>query len=422
MSLLALGLNHQTAPVGVRERVTFAPDRLYPALRDLRERGGVYEAAILSTCNRTELYCGLKDGDSQRVVKWLGDYHTLPAADLRPYLYQHAEGRAVRHILRVASGLDSMVLGEPQILGQVKRAYQAASRAGALGTLLERLFQHTFSVAKQVRTDTHIGASPVSVAFAAVSLAKQIFADLPRRTALLIGAGDTIELVARHLHESGIGRLVVANRTLERAHALAASFAGYAIALEEIPLHLGEADMVIASTANPGLMLEAALVRRCLKQRRHQPMFMVDLAVPRDIDPAVADLDDVYLYTVDDLKDIIQENLRSRQAAARQAEEIIDNQVERFMAWLRAQDSVDSIRALRQRAEAARDEALARARRQLAQGQDPAEALNFLANTLTNKLIHPPCAGLREAAAQGDLEMLTLIQNLYRLHDGKPHP
>lgn len=422
MSLLALGLNHQTAPVGVRERVTFAPDRLYPALRDLRERGGVHEAAILSTCNRTELYCGLKDGDSQRVVKWLGDYHTLSTTDLRPYLYQHAEGRAVRHILRVASGLDSMVLGEPQILGQVKRAYQAASRAGALGTLLDRLFQHTFSVAKQVRTDTRIGASPVSVAFAAVGLAKQIFADLPHRTALLIGAGDTIELVARHLHESGIGRLVVANRTLERAHALAASFAGYAIALEEIPLHLGEADMVIASTASPGLMLEAALVRRCLKQRRHQPMFMVDLAVPRDIDPAVADLDDIYLYTVDDLKDIIQDNLRSRQAAARQAEEIIDHQVEHFMAWLRAQDSVNSIRALRQCAEAARDEVLVRARRQLAQGKDPAEVLNFLANTLTNKLIHPPCAGLREAATQGDLEMLTLIQNLYRLRDGKPHP
>jgi glutamyl-tRNA reductase len=422
MSLLALGLNHQTAPVDVRERVAFAPDRLYPALRDLLDHGGAHEAAILSTCNRTELYCGLKDGDSRRVVEWLGDYHTLRTADLRPYLYQHAGDRAVQHILRVASGLDSLVLGEPQILGQVKMAYREANRAGALGALLERLFQHTFAVAKQVRTDTRIGASPVSVAFAAVSLAKQIFADLPQRTALLIGAGDTIELVARHLHESGIGRLIVANRTLERAHALAASFAGYAIALEEIPLHLGEADMVIASTAHPGLMLEAPLIRRCLKQRRHQPMFMVDLAVPRDIDPAVAELDDVYLYTVDDLKDIIQENLRSRQTAARQAEEIINSQVEHFMAWLRTQDSAESIRTLRQRAEMVRDDALTRARRQLAQGKDPVEVLNFLANTLTNKLIHPPCVGLREAAAQGDFEMLTLIQNLYRLDDEKPCP
>jgi glutamyl-tRNA reductase len=422
MPLLALGLNHLTAPVDVRERVAFAPERLGLALRDLLDRGGAREAAILSTCNRTELYCGLKGGDDRQVAEWLGDYHLLRKGDLQPYLYRHTEQRAVRHILRVASGLDSLVLGEPQILGQVKAAYQAANSAGTLGSLLERLFQHTFAVAKQVRTDTRIGASPVSVAFAAVGLARQIFADLPKRTALLIGAGDTIELVARHLHESGVGRLIVANRTLERAHALVASFAGYAIALDEIPIHLGEADIVIASTASPGLVLEAATVRQCLKQRRRQPMFMVDLAMPRDIDPAVADLDDVYLYTVDDLRDIIQENLRSRQAAAQQAEEIIDSQVEHFMAWLRAQDGAASIRALRQQAEAVRDDALARARRQLAQGRDPAEVLNVLAHTLTNRLIHPPCAGLREAAARSDAEMLNLINNLYRLNGGNPCP
>jgi len=313
-----------------------------------------------------------------------------------------------------------MVLGEPQILGQVKAAYQAANDAGTLGARLDRLFQHTFAVAKQVRTDTRIGASPVSVAFAAVGLAKQIFGDLPQRAALLIGAGDTIELVARHLYDNGVGRLIVANRTLERAHALVAPFDGYAIGLDEIPAHLGEADIVIAATASPGLMLDAALVQFCLKQRRRRPMFMVDLAVPRDIDPAVADLDDVYLYTVDDLKDIIQENLRSREAAAAQAEEIIDNQVEHFMGWLRAQDSVASIRALRQQAEAVRDEALARAQRQLAQGKDPTEVLNLLANLLTNKLIHSPCAGLREAAAQGDADMLNLIKTLYRLNGANP--
>ncbi|MDS4032316.1 MAG: glutamyl-tRNA reductase [Candidatus Contendobacter sp.] len=416
MLLLALGLNHRTAPVGVRERVAFAPDRVGTALRDLLDRGGAHEAAILSTCNRTELYCGLNDRDGGQVVEWLGDYHLLPTVDLQPYLYRYADRQAVRHILRVASGLDSLVLGEPQILGQVKAAYQTANGAGTLGTRLERLFQHTFAVAKQVRTDTRIGASPVSVAFAAVGLAKQIFADLPKRAALLIGAGDTIELVARHLHENGVGRLIVANRTLERAHALVAPFGGYAIALDEIPAHLGEADMVIAATASPGLMLDAARVQSCLKQRRRRPMFMVDLAVPRDIDPAVAGLDDVYLYTVDDLKDIIQENLRSRKAAAEQAEEIIDHQAEHFMGWLRAQDSVASILALRQQAEAIRDEALARARRQLAQGKNPAEVLDLLANLLTNKLIHSPCAGLREAAAQGDAEMLNLINNLYRLN------
>jgi glutamyl-tRNA reductase len=422
MSLLALGLNHWTAPVGVRERVAFTAERLYPALRDLRDRGGVREAAILSTCNRTELYCGLKEADGRQVAQWLSDYHLLRAVDLQPYLYQHTDGRAVRHILRVASGLDSMVLGEPQILGQVKAAYQAANSAGTLGARLERLFQHTFAVAKQVRTDTRIGASPVSVAFAAVGLAKQIFADLPTRAALLIGAGDTIELVARHLRENGIGRIIVANRTLERAHALVAPFDGYAITLEDIPAHLGEADIVIASTASPGLILEAGLVRSCLKQGRRRLMFMVDLAVPRDIDPAVADLEDVYLYTVDDLKEIIQENLSSRQAAAQQAEEIIDSQVEHFMGWLRAQDNAASFRALRQRGEAVRDEVLARARRQLAQGKDPTEVLNLLAHTLTNKLLHSPCVGLRQAAAQGDLETMNLIKNLYRLDDGEIDP
>ncbi len=418
MPLLALGLNHRTAPVDVRERVAFAPDRLDTALRDLLDHGCAHEAAILSTCNRTELYCGLKETDDRRVVEWLGDYHMLRAVDLQPYLYRHTERGAVRHILRVAAGLDSMVLGEPQILGQVKSAYQTANGAGTLGTLLERLFQHTFAVAKQVRTDTRIGASPVSVAFAAVGLAKQIFADLPKRTALLIGAGDTTELVLRHLHDSGIGRLIVANRTLERAHALAASFAGYAIALDEIPAHLGEADIVIAATASPGLLLTAAQVRACLKQRRRRPMFVVDLAVPRDIEPAVAELEDVYLYTVDDLKDIIQENLRSRQAAAQQAEEIIDHQVEHFMGWLRAQDSAASINILRQRAEAVRDQAVARALHQIDQGKNPADVLRVLAGTLTNKLIHPPCAGLREAAVQGDAEMLNLIKNLYRLDGG----
>ncbi|MDG4595928.1 MAG: glutamyl-tRNA reductase [Candidatus Contendobacter sp.] len=421
MLLLALGLNHRTAPVGVRERVAFAPDRVGAALRDLLDRGGAHEAAILSTCNRTELYCGLNDRDGGQVVEWLGDYHLLPTVDLQPYLYRYADQQAVRHILRVASGLDSLVLGEPQILGQVKAAYQAANGAGTLGARLERLFQHTFAVAKQVRTDTRIGASPVSVAFAAVGLAKQIFADLPKRAALLIGAGDTIELVARHLHENGVGRLIVANRTLERAHALVAPFGGYAIALEEIPIHLGEADIVIAATASPGLMLDAARVQSCLKQRRRRPMFMVDLAVPRDIDPAVASLDDVYLYTVDDLKDIIQENLRSRKAAAAQAEEIIDHQAEHFMGWLRAQDGVASILALRQRAETIRDEALARARRQLAQGKNPGEVLELLANLLTNKLLHSPCAGLREAATQGDVDMLNLIKNLYRLNGENSH-
>ena len=417
MLLLALGINHKTAPVRVRERVAFAPERLPQALHELLNHGGAREAAILSTCNRTELYCGLDDNDSHQLVEWLGDYHTLRVSELLPYIYQHPQHQAVRHMLRVASGLDSMVLGEPQILGQVKSAYQSASSAGTLGTLLERLFQHTFSVAKQVRTDTQIGASPVSVAFAAVSLSKQIFADLGQQTALLIGAGETIELVARHLHENHIGRVIVANRTVQRARELAAPLGGYAISLDEIPSHLAEADIVISSTANPDVILEPSQVKSSLKRRKHRPVFMVDIAVPRDIHPAVGDLEDIYLYTVDDLQDIIQENLQSRQDAAKQAEEIIDSQVDHFMAWLRAQDSSQYIRALRQQASALRDQVLERAQKQLQQGKNPADVLNYLANTLTNKLIHTPSTGLREAGAQGRNDLVDAIKTLYKLDD-----
>ena len=416
MPLLALGINHKTAPVTIREQVAFPPERLSTALLDLRTNGGAHEAAILSTCNRTELYCNLASSDdAQRAVNWLSHYHALPLDQLQHYMYHYPDQKAVRHMLRVASGLDSMVLGEPQILGQVKTAYQAANKAGTLGSLLERLFQHTFSVAKRVRTDTAIGESPVSVAFAAVSLSKQIFADLSKQKALLIGAGETIELVARHLYENKIHRIIVANRTFERARSLATHYGGYAISLDEIPLHLAEADIVISSTASSTTLLDYDLVRQALKARRHRPMFMVDIAVPRDIDPKVAELADAYLYTVDDLQDIIAENIRSRQAAAKQAEEIVDTQVDHFMAWLRAQSSVNHIRSLRAQGEAVRDEVLARAMAQLQQGKDPAQALQFLANTLTNKLLHAPSTGLRQAAEQGDVELEETIKRLFKL-------
>ncbi|MCB1716864.1 MAG: glutamyl-tRNA reductase [Candidatus Competibacteraceae bacterium] len=416
MPLLALGINHKTAPVTIREQVAFPPERLSTALLDLRTNGGAHEAAILSTCNRTELYCNLASSDdAQRAVNWLSHYHALPLDQLQHYMYHYPDQKAVRHMLRVASGLDSMVLGEPQILGQVKTAYQAANKAGTLGSLLERLFQHTFSVAKRVRTDTAIGESPVSVAFAAVSLSKQIFADLSKQKALLIGAGETIELVARHLYENKIHRIIVANRTFERARSLATHYGGYAISLDEIPLHLAEADIVISSTASSTTLLDYDLVRQALIARRHRPMFMVDIAVPRDIDPKVAELADAYLYTVDDLQDIIAENIRSRQAAAKQAEEIVDTQVDHFMAWLRAQSSVNHIRSLRAQGEAVRDEVLARAMTQLQQGKDPAQALQFLANTLTNKLLHAPSTGLRQAAEQGDVELEETIKRLFKL-------
>ncbi len=415
MALLTLGLNHKTAPVDIRERVAFGPDIIVGALRSLLEQSQVEEAVILSTCNRTELYCMSDDPDA--VASWLASFHGLELETISPYLYRHAERDSVRHLLRVASGLDSMVLGEPQILGQVKSAYQTASDAGATGKLLERLFQHTFAVAKQVRTDTAIGRSPVSVAFAAVSLARQIFADLSKQTALLIGAGETIELAARHLDQHGIGRIIVANRTVERAHNLANQFGGYAIALTEIHAHLAEADIVISSTASPLPVLGKGAVESALKKRRHRPVFMVDIAVPRDIEAEVGELNDVYLYTVDDLQEVIEENMRSRQEAAEAAQEIIDLNTEEFMGWLRSLDAVNMIQDFRRRSEALRDEVLDRALSQLRGGKSPEESLRFLAHTLTNKFLHAPSARLRQASSEGEMALLQAAERLFRLKD-----
>jgi len=421
MSLFALGINHKTAPVAIRERLVFAPDRLRDALGQVVTLSTVDEAAILSTCNRTELYFELSREDIGPVLHWLGDYHRLDPEELRGYLYTHPGPAAVRHMLRVASGLDSMILGEPQILGQMKDAYQAAYQAGTLGTLLGRLFQHTFLVAKQVRTDTAISASPVSVAFAAVRLARQIFGDLDRQTALLIGAGDTIELAARHLHDSHIGRMVVANRTVERAHGLASQFDAYAIAISEIGAHLAEADIVISSTASPNPIVTRADLKAALKARKHRPIFLVDIAVPRDIEPAAAELEDVYLYTVDDLHGVIQENLASRRQAATQAEEIIDIQVAHFMGWMQSLDAVDTIRACRDHAQRAREDVELRARQMLAAGRPPEEVMQFLAHTLTNKLMHAPSANLRRAAFDGRSELIRAARELFNL-DGSADP
>ncbi len=415
MSLLTLGINHKTAPVEIRERVVFAPDRLRAALSEMVTLPDVGEAAILSTCNRTELYLELAGDSAAPLVQWLGEYHHLDPRELQAYLYSHPGADAVRHMLRVASGLDSMIMGEPQILGQMKDAYHAASEAGSLGTLLGRLFQHTFLVAKQVRTDTAIGASPVSVAFAAVSLAKQIFGDLDKQTALLIGAGETIELAARHLHDNGIRRVVVANRTVERAHTLAAQFQGFAISLNEIPAHLAEVDIVISSTASQQPIVHRRELERALKARKHRPMFMVDIAVPRDIEASVAELEDVYLYTVDDLQDVIEENLSSRREAAKQAEEIIDIQVAHFMGWIQSLGAVDTIRAFRNRAIQTRDAVLERAEQMLASGRPPEEVLQFLSHTLTNKLMHHPSANLRRAAFDGRGELIRAARELFDL-------
>jgi glutamyl-tRNA reductase len=415
MPLIALGLNHLTAPVSLRERVAFDPDATAAAVRALRGEPGVEEALILSTCNRTELYVGVAAGAEGIPQQWLNRHHHLTPGKLDEFLYRHDEQDAVRHMFRVATGLDSMVLGEPQILGQVKDAYQQAREAQALKAPLDRLLQHTFAVAKRVRTDTRIGAHTVSVAFTAVRLAEQVFADLKQACVLLIGAGDTIELAARHLAEKQARRIIVANRTPETAQELAARHGGYAIALADLPQHLAEADIVISSTAARQPVVTRAMVEQAMATRKRKPMFMVDIAVPRDIEASVGKLSDVYLYGIDDLRQVIDENRRSRAAAAQDAEAIIDLQVDRYMAWRRALTLKNPAIDMRQHAEVYRDEVLDKARAMLAHGKSADEALAFLANTLTNKLLHHPSARLREAALAGDLDLLHAAGRLYGL-------
>ena len=412
MPLLTIGLNHKTAPIDIRERVAFSPEHLPEVLHNLTSQPQVCEAAILSTCNRTEMMCFVEQDGSSIIIDWLRNYHELSVEELTPYLYVHPDQEAVRHMLRVASGLDSMILGEPQILGQIKNAYATAKQSGTVGKLLGKLFHHTFSVAKQIRTDTAIGSSSVSIAFATVSLAKQIFGSLADQTALLIGAGETIELAARHLKKNGIKHLIIANRTLARAEALVTEFQGAAITLGEIPDYLPEADIVISSTASQLPILGKGAAERAIKIRKHQPILMVDIAVPRDIEPQVGELDDVYLYTVDDLQEIIDEGMRSRQQAALQAEEIIDTQVHNFMSWLQSLDSVNVVCQYRERMEAIRDSEIERAKKMLDQGIAPEEVVKMMARTLTNKITHYPSAQMRRAGFEGRFEMIDVAREL----------
>ncbi|RAO77332.1 glutamyl-tRNA reductase [Dyella jiangningensis] len=413
MTLIALGLNHLTAPVNLREQVAFDADSTGAALEALSREPGVEEALILSTCNRTELYVSVAAGAEGVPQAWLSRHHQLTAGRLDEFLYRHDEDAAVRHMFRVATGLDSMVLGEPQILGQVKDAYQQARDARVLRAPMERLLQHTFAVAKRVRTDTRIGAHTVSVAFTAVRLAEQAFTDLRQACVLLIGAGDTIELAARHLADKQVRRLIVANRTLENAQELASRHGGYAVSLADLPQHLAEADIVISSTAARQPVVTHAMVEKAIATRRRKPMFMVDIAVPRDIEASVGELDDVFLYGIDDLRQVIDDNRRLREAAAREADAIIDLQVERYMAWRRALTVRNPAVDLRLHAEVYRDEVLEKARAMIARGKSPDEALAFLANTLTNKLLHHPSARLREAALSGDMDLLHAAGRLY---------
>ncbi|MDO6468649.1 glutamyl-tRNA reductase [Neptunomonas phycophila] len=417
MSLLALGINHKTASVDVRERVAFSPEQLAEALSQARASARVKEVAILSTCNRTELYCSTDEKGIQAILQWLGNYHGVSDNDLEQCVYAHWDDEAARHMMRVASGLDSLVLGEPQILGQLKSAYTLSQESGFLGSELGRLFQQTFSVAKKVRTDTAIGENPVSVAYAAVSLAQHIFSDLGDSRSLLIGAGETIELVARHLHNAGVKEITVANRTLNRALDLANEFNGKAILLGDIPDALPQADIVIASTASQLPILGKGAVENALKKRKHRPIFMVDIAVPRDIESQVADLDDVYLYTVDDLREVIEENQRSRETAAREAEDIINQGAHEFMRQLRSLAAVDTVTDLRGRYESIRDQEVAASLKQIANGKPAEEVLAQMARRLTNKMLHHPTIQMRKASAEGRTELLDAAHTLFNLSE-----
>jgi glutamyl-tRNA reductase len=414
MSLVVVGINHRTAPVEVRERVVFEPARIPDALQQLRSLADVRESVIVSTCNRTELYCVTERAGAHELGDWLQHYHGLNTP-LHHSLYHHDSDKAVAHAFAVASGLDSMVLGEPQILGQLKDAYRVAQETGTTGPVLNKLFQSAFSVAKRVRTETKIGANAVSVASAAVQMAKTVFASFENRTALMVGAGETVALAARHLYADGLRRMIIANRRIERARELAAEFHGFAIGLDEIPNHLKEADIVVASTAAPHSIITRHMAEQALRARKRKPMFMVDIAVPRDIDADVAELEDVFLFTVDDLQSVVNENLEGRRQAAREAHELIETEVERFTVSLRTRDAAPLIRRLREDAERTKRHTLEQAMQLLAHGKGQQEALAFLANTLTNRLLHAPSQRLRDAAETGDNEVVETIAQIYKL-------
>jgi len=416
MRLQILGLNHNTAPIEIREQVVFAGEEVNRAIVHLRDIDGVDEAVLLSTCNRTEFYVMTSDAGRERLQAWLHDERNLDPA-FSNTLFTFDGDDAIRHIFRVACGLDSMILGEPQILGQLKDAFRDAQQAGTVGKHLSRLFQHTFSVAKKVRTDTEIGSNPVSVASAAVNLAQQFFAGFGQHTALLVGAGVTIELVAKHLVKKNIGRLFIANRDVEKALRLASKHGGYAVPLSELEGTLPEADILITSTASPEPVILHDQVQAAMKTRKHKPIFAVDIAVPRDIEAEVAELSDVYLYTIDDLQKVIQDGQTSREAAAVDANRILDDEIARYLNIERAKQVSPVITALREHGETIRDGVLREAQRRLDKGVDSREVIEFATASLMKKLLHKPSVRLREAGEASEIEVIKATRTLFGIDD-----
>ncbi|WP_088282364.1 glutamyl-tRNA reductase [Ideonella sp. A 288] len=419
MSVFALGLNHTTAPVDLRGRFAFAPEQLSPALRAFREnlQRVLPEAALLSTCNRTELYVAAEpaqvNGLVAPAIDWLAGHGGVSTDQLRHHTYVLEHRDAARHAFRVASGLDSMVLGEPQILGQMKQAVREADMAGTLGTTLHQLFQRTFSVAKDVRTSTEIGSHSISMAAASVRLAAQLFEDLRDIQVLFVGAGEMIELVATHFAARAPKGMAIANRTLERGEKLAGRFGAQALRLADLPHRLHEFDAIVSCTASTLPIIGLGAVRSALKARRHRPMFMVDLAVPRDIEPEVAALSDVYLYTVDDLSAQVQSAGEKRQAAVAQAEAIIDAGVQSFTHWLDQRASVPLIQALNRQADDWRAAEIARARKLLAKGADIDTVLEALSRGLTQKMLHGTMAELHASDGEQRAQMAQTVSRLF---------
>ncbi len=415
MQLFTFGINHQTAPLAVREQIAFNAETMDVALRDLIGNGAAKEATILSTCNRTEVYCSTHE--PSQAINWLASYHHLAANDIEPYIYRLPQEQAVKHAFRVASGLDSMVLGEPQILGQMKQAVRQAEQAGTMGFLLHKLFQRTFSVAKDVRTQTEIGANLVSMAAAAVKLAERIYPSIADQRVLFIGAGEMIELNAVHFAARNPKQITVANRTLERAQTLARRINGHAVTLNELPEQLAQHDIIVTCTASTLPILGKGMVERALKARKHRPLFIVDLAVPRDVEAEVSELDDVFLYTVDDLSEVVRDGLDARQGAVKEAEVIIDSGVSDFVHWMESRGVVPTIRALRDHAERQRRAEMEKALRALAKGENAEKILENLSSSLTNKFLHAPTQALNQATSAEREGMLDTVHRLYRLHD-----
>ena len=413
MQLTAIGLNHQTAPLSIREKLAFAAATLPDAVRGLIESRAAAEAVILSTCNRTELYCV---GDAERVIEWLAEYQNLSIDEIRPYLYTYGCSDTIRHAFRVACGLDSMVLGEPQILGQIKDAVRVAQEQAALDTWLNALFQKTFAVAKEVRTGTAVGENSVSMAAASVKMAEQIFPDVADLNVLFIGAGEMIELVATYFAAKNPKLMAVANRTLPRAQELCEKLGVIAEPhlLAELPAILHEYDVVVSSTASQLPIVGKGMVERALRQRHHMPVFMLDLAVPRDIEEEVGELNDAYLYTVDDMMGIVQQGKEARQKAAAEAEVMVSQKVAEFIDWQKSRQSVPLIRALRDEGERARRQVLENAMKQLAKGTPPEEVLERLSVQLTNKLLHSPTRTLNKAGAN-DSDLVEAVAQIYHL-------